>query len=282
MNDSDLIFRQISYDDALGGFQLSSREGWNQTLADWQFILMNLPTSGYVAIIKERVVGTALAINYSDDFSWIAMVLTDIHYRSQGISTRLMTLLLDSLGDKRSIMLDATDTGMHLYRKFGFNSDYQILRMKLDSLPTISTTNFNHISELAEEDIDRLATFDLSIMDFDRKLLITKIIAQKFISISQGKMDGYICMRQGYKYLHIGPLVSTDIIVAKELMNFMFCQNMEFPIILDVPIYQEEFLFWLKSIGFVKQRVFTRMFKNKNFSNTINQNQFITSGPEFG
>ena len=131
MSIEGISYRKIRSEDASDGFELSNESGWNQTLSDWKFIIGELPVSGYVAQKDNKIIGTVISINYSIDFSWVCMVLVAKEYRRQGISTHLVKLLLDELGNDKIIKLDATTDGEKIYSKSGFHPEYKIHRMIL-------------------------------------------------------------------------------------------------------------------------------------------------------
>ena len=54
------------------------------------------------------------------------------------------------------------------------------------------------------------------------------------------------------------------------------------PVVIDVLCDKEELVDWFDSIGFTKQREFTRMYKNGNPFPGMIDNQFLICGPEFG
>ena len=85
------------------------------------------------AIEDQKVIGTATAINYSNQVAWIGMVLVDQEYRGRGVSKLLLTGLFEKLNSCKSIKLDATPAGKPVYQKFDIKTEYLIHRMTIDS-----------------------------------------------------------------------------------------------------------------------------------------------------
>jgi hypothetical protein len=54
------------------------------------------------------------------------------------------------------------------------------------------------------------------------------------------------------------------------------------PVAIDITEDKEELVKWVESIGFIKQRHFSRMYLKKNPWPGIVRNQYLISGPEFG
>ena len=105
--------------DIPAAMRLKDIEGWNQTQSDWNIFLTNNSDLCLVADLNGSVIGTAAAINYSNNVSWISMVLVDKEFRGLGISGTLLTGLIENLTSCKSVKLDATPAGMKVYEKIG-------------------------------------------------------------------------------------------------------------------------------------------------------------------
>ena len=66
---------------------------------------------------------------FGHDFAWLSMMLVDPAERRSGIGSQLMEAALDALGDAH-VRLDATPAGEPMYRRFGFQSEYELARTK--------------------------------------------------------------------------------------------------------------------------------------------------------
>ncbi len=266
----DLSVRSLNSDDAAAGYTLSTAAGWNQTIEDWKFMLGSLPVQGYVALAETEVVGTALSINYTDQYSWIAMVLVHEQYRRKGIAHSLMKLLLNDLGVARCIELDATSYGKDLYASLGFYPKFEIIRF---------TKDYFSVSELSQyhgvKDPGAVALADQMNWGIDRKSMIHHL--QSFV---QG--NNYISYRQGRVFTQIGPLCAEDIRIAKKLCIDCLQIIPGDKIAVDVVCWQIGFISWLISIGFVEQRRFERMYAHHAVSSHLRSNQYLIAGPEFG
>jgi len=86
----------LTVEDLAGALSLSTTAGWNQQLNDWRFLLRMAPAGAFAAIIDDRVVGTAIGIDYGG-FAWIAMMLVDPHYRGRGLGRRLLEAAMDAV-----------------------------------------------------------------------------------------------------------------------------------------------------------------------------------------
>src|SRR5665213_2940654 len=85
---------------------LSREAGWNQTAADWAVFFTHGTVLGFTT--GDRLVATAAALPYGDDFGWISMVLVTAECRRQGLAHRLVASCTSILRDHgRAALLDA-------------------------------------------------------------------------------------------------------------------------------------------------------------------------------
>lgn len=281
---SQAILRKLKTDDAIHGLRLSSQAGWNQTIAEWNLIVNDPNSLCLAAELDNQIVATAAAINYSSDFSWIAMVLTDINYRNRGISKQLLITLFESIGDQRIIKLDATSLGQGLYNQFGFIEEYKIIRFIHNSPIFQPVAKHKNISIASRKDYKQVIRYDTAQFGADRTILFDwlQFSGYTYLNTEHGDFNGFICSREGRNYMHLGPLMSTNISYALELVEYSLSLNHTKPVIVDVPEYKYEMRHWFESNGFAIQREFIRMYKNKNMATGPLQDQYLIAGPEFG
>ena len=119
---SDPDLRPLRPEDLDSAFLLSSTAGWNQRLADWRTLMALAPGGCFAAVGEDRVVGTAIGIDYGG-FGWIAMMLVDPAYRGRGLGRRLLEAAMGAVPADRPIRLDATPMGRPLYQASGFEDE---------------------------------------------------------------------------------------------------------------------------------------------------------------
>jgi hypothetical protein len=273
MNDQ-VIIRTLKPDDANHGFRLSTQAGWNQTISEWNLILNDPASICLGAESDNQVVATAAS-----------MVLTDVRYRNRGISKNLLQTLLESIGDQREIKLDATPLGLGLYSQFGFVEEYKILRFIHSPVDPYMGKNEN-IRMVANQDYKYIIQSDKARFGADRSILFNWMELHSsgytYLISDHNEITGFICGREGRNYIHLGPLMSTTITYALELVKYALSLHYTKPVIVDVPEYHIELIHWLESKGFSKQREFIRMYKNKKAGSASVSNQYFIAGPEFG
>ena len=76
---SSLVRADLSIADSTRGYRLSTEIGWNQTEADWAYMLANGPGMG-LSDPHGKLVASAMALPYGS-FGWVCMVLVAPDWR---------------------------------------------------------------------------------------------------------------------------------------------------------------------------------------------------------
>lgn len=282
------ILRPMEQGDVTSAIKLSNAEGWNQTENDWKLFLEDPGNVAVVAECDNKVVGTTTTINYSNHVVWIGMVLVDKEYRGWGISKELLNNIFNKIEPGKSIKLDATPAGQPVYKKLGFEDEYQVARMINLSVSNLSQQVSNDIKQVAFQpsDVSNIIKLDEISFGTNREQLIKYLVREyprKAWPLKRDDyIDGFILGREGSKYHQIGPLVATNLEDAKILVSKSLNDLINKPVVVDVPSDKKELIEWLTSIGFVTQRFFTRMYKDNNNFPGRTDNQYLVAGPEFG
>ena len=270
--------------DIAAGLSLCRAAGWNQVASDWEIFLQLSPNHCLVATSEKKVVGTVATIRYQKIFSWIGMVLVDPAYRRQGIGKQLLQKALQILQDEETIKLDATPAGREIYLKLNFVDEYHLSRMIINS--SEEKLEVSTARTLQKNDLNELAEFDRKIFGANRKPLLKWMFEEApeyaFIVKEKNEIMGYCLGRHGYNSNHVGPVVTKDFAIAKDLVAAALNNNLNQSIILDVLHFDQEWMKWLISIGFTEQRSLIRMYHGSNRFAGVPEKQFAILGPEFG
>ena len=280
--------RTMCIEDLEAAMELKNAEGWNQTLSDWELFIENSPESCLVATDGDRVIGTVTGINYDNKVAWIGMMLVNQAYRGQGVSKKLMSAVIQTLGTASSIKLDATPAGYPVYEKLGFKQEYALIRMTTDkfSPSLIVEENSANVIPLTSENLFEIFPMDKDAFGSDRKLVLMHAQRQQphlaCMYKEDGNVKGFLLARSGTRYLHIGPMVATDTQVAKTLLRFACTRIGDVPLVLDASISNSNWVSWLESCGFKKQRDLYRMYLKSNSHPGNPEQCFLVAGPELG
>ncbi len=282
------MLRPMQLRDVGSAMKLSTAEGWNQTERDWRLFIENPGNVCLLAESDNKVIGTTTAINYSNKVAWIAMVLVDKDYRGRGVSKSLLQRVIEKLECCQSVKLDATPAGQQVYKKLGFSDEYSIARMTNVAMKGLAPKDhYDTIPEPIElKNIPEVVAFDEMVFGANRASLIESLIKEypgkAWMLKRNNGIAGIVLGRSGNKYHHVGPVLASNALDAKILIAKILEGLPHQSVVVDVLCDKLELLEWLKTIGFIKQREFIRMYKNNNPFPGIIDKQFLICGPEFG
>ena len=286
INDNIKI-RRLKIGDIEQAVRLSSSEGWNQTETDWKLLISNPANICIAAEYDKKIAGTATALNHSNEVAWIGMVIVDKTLRGQGIGKMLITSIIDKLRHFRSVKLDATPAGLPLYKKLGFVEEMMIDRMVCHSFSGNGISYEDVKAEVINgNDMAEIIKLDEKVFGASRNYLLNKLFSdhpEKSFKLTYNKTpDGYIFGRTGIRYGYIGPLSASSYESARILLTSALVSLTGQPVIADILQDKIPLIRFLESVGFQKQRHFTRMYLKNNTNKGIPGKYYLISGPEYG
>jgi GNAT superfamily N-acetyltransferase len=274
------ILRPMTLADIPAGLEFCRESGWNQTPGDWELLIGLAPAGALVAEVDGVVVGTVINVPYRPAFDWIAMMLVRESLRGQGIGRLLMNAALEI--SRGTVKLDATDAGRRLYLTLGFEDEFTLARWRRP--PSIPIASRGTARPVADRDWEEIATMDAEAFGADRRRVLRwcRQTAPDYAWAlrSEGRLQGFAFGRHGHNSEHIGPLVATSAEAAAELLTSCLARVPERPITIDGPDAQDAFARTLESLGFTRQRNFTRMARGGHASTGQMSKVFAATGPE--
>ncbi len=169
----DVDIRTLTADHLDGALALSTLMGWNQRLEDWRRLIELAPSGSFVARDRDRVVGTAIGIDYVR-CGWIAMMLVAPEYRGRGLGARLLEAAMAAIPPQLTIRLDATPLGRPLYERHGFVLETPLTRyVRPAGVP--APTLANEVAQLPPADLQEVAGIDAAIFGGIRSRLLEHI-----------------------------------------------------------------------------------------------------------
>lgn len=242
---------------------LSVEAGWNQTVADWRFMLG--AGDGFGARDPSgRWAGSAIALPLGPELSWLCMVLVARDQRRRGLGTRLLRQAIDAVRVTSAIAgLDATEHGRPVYLPLGFRDLYPISRWRLERTARAEPAPAGYtIRSLATRDMPAVIAFDQPRSAMRREPILRYLFASAphlaFVVESHGRMVGYGLGRPGRAATQIGPVVADDGEAARSLVDHGIAAGGS-GVLLDVPDRHRDLDEWLKAQGAVRERGFVRM-----------------------
>jgi GNAT superfamily N-acetyltransferase len=288
MQNTGVIARPMELNDIGDAMKLSTAEGWNQTEKDWELFIKNPGNICRVAEWYGKVIGTTTTINYNNQVTWIGMVLVDKAYRGHGISKLLLADIFKNLEHAELVKLDATPAGQQVYRKFDFRDEYLVDRMTNLSMTDLPRGDDSDLvtEPIQSKHIPEIIALDEIAFGANRVQLINYLVSEypgKAALVKRNNViTGFALGRIGARYHHLGPVMASNPADAKILVANALKQLTHQPVVVDVLSDKEELVVWLRSMGFVKQRHFIRMYKKENPRPGVIANQYLIAGPEFG
>ena len=273
--------------DAERGFALSTEIGWNQTAADWRYMLTN--GAGYGRTNDDgKLIASAMALPYGE-FGWVCMVLVSPDYRRRGLATDLMNRVVEDLESQGIVPgLDATPAGREVYRQIGFTDIYGLERLHTPSAPTLADESARtpvRIEPLTPDNIDDLEGYDSVLFGGDRKALLAHLMARQparaFGAWAGPWMAGYVLARDGREATQIGPVVAEDEDIAIALVERAL-RGLKGGLYIDAMAANAPFVDWLKAAGLEFQRPYTRMLRGRSEALDDVERIFAAAGPELG
>jgi len=274
--------RRMTIDDIALGLRLSRQAAWNQTQADWLRFLHFEPDGCFVAELDGCSVGTTTTCILGQ-VAWIAMVLVDKDARRQGIGTRLLRHALDYLDGRQvpTVRLDATQAGRPVYKKLGFMAEYELARY--EGVASRCTTP-PIVTETTPGAYPNIVEFDKKMTGTDREKMLIKLFDEfpqdLRILWRHGTIEGYAATRPGANAIQVGPCVAT-IDAGPALLGDAMNRCAGKPVFVDIPVGNAAAVKIAESSGLRIQRRFTRMYRGKRVSDTI-EALWASSSPEKG
>lgn len=177
-------------------------------------------STGFVALEREQVAGTAMVTCYGADSAAINLVIVDAALRGRGLGRRLMEIALREAGD-RSCNLAATPDGMPLYESLGFRCIGEVAQHQgvLRATPPGAGVEWRG-PELAAE----AAFLDGKATGLDRSRLIQELLQQGRIAAlgNDGALAGFAVLRPFGRGEVAGPVVAGTAEEARALLAFVF------------------------------------------------------------
>lgn len=274
--DTALPIRSIRPGDIPAAMELVRTAGWNQTKADWRFMLAEGQGFG-IADEHGRLVASSVVLPYPPDIGWIGMVLVAPEMRRQGFATRLMHNAIATIrAAGRVPMLDATPAGAEVYGALGFRALDGIARWRGAGRGTKPAT-----LGMTKEQLDAGIIADAAAFGADRRHLLRELHDRPdAISLVLPDRRGWLWSRAGRTATQVGPIVSASPADAVELCAAALDRIAD-AVIVDVPDRETELADFLRSRGFALERKLTRMALDAASATRASITRAI-AGPELG
>lgn len=224
--------REMKAEDIPAARELSREQNWPHRTSDWTYLLER--GSGLVAERAGEIVGTTMCWMYGDKAATLGMVIVPARAQGQGIGSTLMEAALDRLAG-RTVSLNATEEGLALYRKLGFEEVGAIHQHQgtAFSVPIPELQPNERVRPLGITDRQTIAELDRRATGMDRSDLIASLLdrSQAVMLDRNNEAVGFALFRRFGRGYSVGPTVAPDLGGAKVLISHwlgskagMFCR----------------------------------------------------------
>lgn len=228
--------RAMLPDDLSAAHALSREQQWPHREKDWTRMLEL--GRGVVAESEGEIVGTTMWWPFGEDFATIGMVIVSNSVQGMGIGRQLMEAAIADLGD-RSILLNATDEGLHLYRRLGFEAIGSVYQHQgaAFSVPIPELIPNERVAPMKAGEVPDIAQLDHRATGIDRSEAVHYLCdyTQGVVLNRDGDQAGYALFRRFGRGYAIGPTIAPDLGGAKALISHWLGSNAGMFCRLDVP-----------------------------------------------
>lgn len=134
------------------------------------------------------------------------------------------------------------------------------------------------------DDLQRICAYDRSRSGFARSPIVTHLLTRapalaRVAERADGTLAGYVLGRDGYRALHVGPVVAEDQATGLALLSSAFAAA-DRSLIVDVPDRHGEIRRWLEQQGASAPRGYMRMLRGGSTRIDDGAHIFAIAGPE--
>ncbi|NNT71700.1 GNAT family N-acetyltransferase [Flavobacterium sp. IMCC34852] len=244
MNDSELLFRRLTFEEFQTLVQWAALEGWNPGLEDAAIFWATDPEGFYGYFDKETLIAGGSIVAYDGQFGFMGFFIVHPNYRAKGIGRTLWQqrrdTLLSRLQPDASIGMDGVVAMQPFYQKGGFEIAYRDERYEKTGKPYPINPL---VQKVTEKDWEAICALDLECFGVGRtrflKLWLEASNAKAFQYTDHNHLLGFAVIRPcqtGYK---IGPLFAENETVAAALYERCLTEAIDEPVYLDIPVCNE-------------------------------------------
>ena len=248
---STTCVRTLCAGDLAAAVELSSIAGWNQTEDDWRMLMDLAPERCFGIAADGVLVATTTLLCYGRQLAWIGMVLTKPEYRGRGFARTLVTHAIksaDCMGIK-TVKLDATEQGQHLYKSLGFQAEGLVERWSRAGIsnPCLPGGTFRFDQQVAS---------DLAAFGADRSIVLEALATRSRVYIGN---NAYLFVRTGRTTAYLGPCVGSEPVSTHALVTSTLKAAPSVAWSWDLFPHNRNALALASEHGFTRRRVLTRM-----------------------
>lgn len=240
-----------------------SREGWVVSREQFTLYLEHDPDGCFVAVDGKRPVGMVTTACFGAS-GWIGNLIVEPDFRGRGIGRALMEHGIEHLRARETatVHLEGDPPGIPLYRKLGFEDEFESCRFRLDPSKTSAPPGNPTVEEMISDDIDDVAALDAAITGADRRRFLELKISHAELALVRrrgGTVVASLLASSTDRGLRIGPCVADSCHDARHLMTAAISAAAGRPVLIGLPAVNADALEMLAEMGFEKGASSLRM-----------------------
>lgn len=203
-------------------------------------------SEGRVGLERDRVVATAFITRYGAECATVNLIIVDAAMRGRGLGRRVTAAAL-ALAEDRECRLIATEDGLPLYEKLGFEATHAIAQHQGEATPVDAPDT---VDWAGAEVLQEIVKLDGLAFGADRTTLIAALAQEGQIAVIRTgeRIAGFAVLRPFGRGDVIGPVVAEDAAQARDLMAFCLAARTGEFVRIDIPECSG-FASWLEERG---------------------------------
>ena len=204
-----------------------AREGWGHSTRDVERCWRLEPHGCFLAVLHGVPVGHVFSVCYGK-LGWIGLLIVNPEVRGRGVGSVLMGAAVNYLqrAGCKSIMLEAVEKAVPLYRQFGFREEFDSLRFRGQVGLMVRLGRLESgIRKMREKDVVEVARFDVRYFGADRLRVLRSLLldAPDFCYVAEDDTGvmGYIMARRVEDGFWVGPWVCERLRWARFLFDVL-------------------------------------------------------------
>ncbi|RDE10732.1 MAG: hypothetical protein C4K49_12895 [Candidatus Thorarchaeota archaeon] len=222
-----MIVRKMSIDDTDFALSLTSGEGWSDIKSDFESLISYSPAAAFVGEEDGRRIGMISAVSYGN-LGFIGSLIVVRDCRNKGHGTNLMKHAIEHLSGLgvKTLMLDAVEAAIPVYRKLGFSTVCRSLRMK----GVVEARRTDNVRPMTRRDLPTVLTIDQAHFGADRSHFLKRtwsLFPEFCKTLDIGKsVQGYVMGSPGNDFIRIAPwIVNGGVHRGEDLLRELAAQS---------------------------------------------------------
>ncbi len=227
-------------------------EGWDDLSVSFSGFIQSPHCFPLKLSVNDKTVAIGASLRHLDT-AWLACIVVHRDYRGKGLGRAMTEELIKRLDSRifKTVYLDATDAGFHVYTKLGFQTEDEYVHYRKQSNhPTVLQQKHPHIRPYREKDFHQIFQLDYKASAEHRKGIFTDWVKESIVYEENGIVHGYYLPNVANK-----PVIARTRPVGKALLQY----HIERHAVVIPPLSNEYAIDFLAENGFEAYRQTKRM-----------------------